>query len=74
MVMVWCSDSTRGDGRSSLWSRIRLNLRNVPEAQRPVQEPLEVDFDPWAGLRRPEADQDGQRGPDTDGGHSSSTA
>jgi hypothetical protein len=41
-------DSMRG--RSSTWTRIRLNLRHVPEAQRPPQEPLEVDFDPWAGL------------------------
>ena len=40
-------DSMRG--RSSTWTRIRLNLRNVPEAQRPAQEALEVDFDPWAG-------------------------
>jgi bifunctional non-homologous end joining protein LigD len=37
-------------GRSSLWYRIRLNLRHVPEDQRPAQEPLEVDYDPWAGL------------------------
>jgi hypothetical protein len=36
-------------GRYSTWTRIRLNLRNVPEAQRPGQEALEVDFDPWAG-------------------------
>ncbi len=36
-------------GRSSTWTRIRLNLRNVPEGQRPRQEPLEVDFDPWKG-------------------------
>ncbi len=38
-------------GRSSLWYRIRLNLRHVPEAQRPPQEPLEVDYDPWTGFR-----------------------
>jgi bifunctional non-homologous end joining protein LigD len=38
-------------GRSSAWYRIRLNLRHVPEDQRPVQEPLEVDYDPWAGFR-----------------------
>jgi bifunctional non-homologous end joining protein LigD len=37
-------------GRSSAWYRIRLNLRHVPEDQRPPQEPLEVDYDPWAGL------------------------
>jgi bifunctional non-homologous end joining protein LigD len=42
-------DSMRG--RSSTWTRIRLNLRNVPEAERPSQEPLEVDYDPWASLR-----------------------
>jgi len=40
-------DSMRG--RSSTWTRIRLNLRNVPEPQRPPQEALEVDYDPWAG-------------------------
>jgi bifunctional non-homologous end joining protein LigD len=34
-------------GRSSLWYRIRVNLQHVPKAERPVQEPLEVDYDPW---------------------------
>jgi bifunctional non-homologous end joining protein LigD len=38
-------------GRSSAWYRIRLNLEHVPEAQRPPQEPLEVDYDPWASFR-----------------------
>jgi DNA ligase D-like protein (predicted polymerase) len=42
-------DSMRG--RSSSWYRIRLNLEHVPEAERPAQEPLEVDYDPWAGFR-----------------------
>jgi bifunctional non-homologous end joining protein LigD len=42
-------------GRSSIWYRIRINLQHVPEAKRPEQEPLEVDYDPWAGLARPEA-------------------
>jgi bifunctional non-homologous end joining protein LigD len=37
-------------GRSSTWTRIRLNLRNVPEALRPPQEALEVDYDPWDGF------------------------
>jgi bifunctional non-homologous end joining protein LigD len=37
-------------GRSSVWYRIRLNLQHVPADQRPAQEPLEVDYDPWAGL------------------------
>ncbi len=41
-------DSMRG--RSSTWTRIRLNLQHVPEAERPGQEPLEVDYDPWAGF------------------------
>jgi bifunctional non-homologous end joining protein LigD len=38
-------------GRSSVWYRIRLNLQHVPEAERPSQEPLEVDYDPWAGFQ-----------------------
>jgi bifunctional non-homologous end joining protein LigD len=41
-------DSMRG--RSSTWTRIRLNLRHVPEAERPSQEALEVDYDPWEGI------------------------
>jgi bifunctional non-homologous end joining protein LigD len=41
-------------GRSTTWTRIRLNLRNVPEAERPAQEPLEVDYDPWEGIEWPE--------------------
>ncbi len=36
-------------GRSSTWTRIRLNLQHVPEDERPEQEPLEVDYDPWNG-------------------------
>jgi DNA ligase D-like protein (predicted polymerase) len=40
-------DSMRG--RSSLWTRIRINLTRVPERERPPQEALEVDFDPWTG-------------------------
>jgi bifunctional non-homologous end joining protein LigD len=36
-------------GRSSIWYRIRVNLQHVPEAERPPQEPLESDYDPWAG-------------------------
>jgi bifunctional non-homologous end joining protein LigD len=38
-------DSMRG--RSSTWTRIRLNLQHVPEPERPAQEALEVDYDPW---------------------------
>ncbi|GGE84778.1 non-homologous end-joining DNA ligase [Mycetocola zhadangensis] len=36
-------------GSSSLWYRIRVNLQHVPENERPMQEALEVDYDPWAG-------------------------
>jgi len=38
-------------GRSTTWTRIRVNLRHVPDAERPSQEPLEVDYDPWEGFR-----------------------
>ncbi len=34
-------------GRSSTWTRIRLNLRHVPEAERPVAEAPDPDYDPW---------------------------
>jgi bifunctional non-homologous end joining protein LigD len=44
-------DSMRG--RSSTWTRIRLNLRNIPPERRPEQEALEVDYDPWIGLPDP---------------------
>jgi len=37
-------DSMRG--RSSTWTRIRVNLRNVPEALRPPQEKPDPDDDP----------------------------
>ena len=47
-------DSMRG--RSSTWTRIRLNLSRVPPERRPSQEPLEVDYDPWEGLRRGQPD------------------
>ena len=33
-------------GRSSTWTRIRVNLRHVPEAQRPAQETPDPDDDP----------------------------
>ncbi len=52
-VMV---DSMRG--RNTTWTRIRVNLRNVPQADRPAQEALEVDYDPWAGYTGP--DRSGQ--------------
>jgi len=33
-------------GRSSTWTRIRINLEHVPPELRPEQEALEVDYDP----------------------------
>jgi len=35
-------------GRSSTWTRVRVNLEHVPEALRPGQEPRDPDYDPWA--------------------------
>jgi bifunctional non-homologous end joining protein LigD len=35
-------------GRSSIWYRIRVNLQHVPESERPPQEALESDYNPWA--------------------------
>ena len=40
-------DSMRG--RSTTWTRIRVNLRHVPEAERPPAEPPDPDYDPWRG-------------------------
>jgi hypothetical protein len=37
-------DSMRG--RSTNWTRVRVNLRNVPEAQRPKQEKPDPDHAP----------------------------
>jgi len=47
-------DSMRG--RSSTWTRIRVNLRHVPEDLRPPQETPDPDDDPtreWRELKRP---------------------
>src|SRR5438128_2547470 len=38
-------DSMRG--RSSTWTRIRINLRHVPEGERSPEEPPDPDYDPW---------------------------
>jgi DNA ligase D-like protein (predicted polymerase) len=37
-------DSMRG--RSSTWTRIRVNLRHVPEGERPAEDPPDPDYDP----------------------------
>jgi hypothetical protein len=53
-------DSMRG--RSTTWTRIRVNLRHVPESERPAEEPPDPDYDPWrdSGRMRP-----GSRAPKT---------
>jgi bifunctional non-homologous end joining protein LigD len=33
-------------GRASAWYRVRINLKNVPEAERPPQETPDPDYDP----------------------------
>jgi DNA ligase D-like protein (predicted polymerase) len=42
-------DSMRG--RFTLWYRIRVNLEHVPVDERPPQEPLDADYDPWSQYR-----------------------
>jgi DNA ligase D-like protein (predicted polymerase) len=54
-------DSMRG--RSTTWTRIRVRLSNVPEELRPGQEPLEVDYDPWAGFEWPDRSGQLERSP-----------
>jgi DNA ligase D-like protein (predicted polymerase) len=54
-------DSMRG--RSTTWTRIRVNLSNVPAELRPEQEPLEVDYDPWAGFAWPDRSGQLERAP-----------
>jgi bifunctional non-homologous end joining protein LigD len=50
-------------GRSSLWYRVRVNLIHVPEADRPPQEALDPDFDPWAGYEWPDRSGQLERAP-----------
>jgi DNA ligase D-like protein (predicted polymerase) len=38
-------------GRSTTWTRVRVNLRHVPEAERPAEETPDPDYDPWRGFR-----------------------
>jgi hypothetical protein len=40
-------------GRSSTWTRVRVNLEHVPEELRPAQEALDPDYDPWHGFKPP---------------------
>jgi bifunctional non-homologous end joining protein LigD len=56
-------DSMRG--RSSTWTRIRVNLRHVPEAQRPPQETPDPDDDPtreWRQWRKNKAEKKEKNG------------
>ncbi len=50
-------------GRSSLWYRLRVNLIHVPEADRPAQERLDPDYDPWAGYEWPDRGGQLERAP-----------
>jgi DNA ligase D-like protein (predicted polymerase) len=50
-------------GRSSLWYRVRVNLAHVPEAERPPQEPLDPDYDPWQGYEWPDRSGQLERSP-----------
>ncbi|MGO9206072.1 MAG: DNA polymerase domain-containing protein [Candidatus Limnocylindrales bacterium] len=34
-------------GRYTTWTRVRVNLQHVPEADRPPQEALDPDYSPW---------------------------
>jgi len=53
-------DSMRG--RSTTWTRIRINLRHVPENERPAEETPDPDYDPW---RSPDREPPGSRAPKT---------
>jgi bifunctional non-homologous end joining protein LigD len=52
-------DSMRG--RSSTWTRIRVNLRKVPDGLRPVQETPDPDDDPTRDWRNRRASKQHQR-------------
>ena len=54
-------DSMRG--RSTTWTRIRINLRNVPEDERPPQEALDPDFNPWSEYEWPDRSGQLERAP-----------
>ncbi len=54
-------DSMRG--RSTTWTRIRVNLEHVPQEERPEQEALEVDYDPWQGFEWPDRSGQLERAP-----------
>jgi hypothetical protein len=50
-------------GRYKTWTRIRVNLRNVPEDQRPAEEAPDPDYDPWTGWKPGQPRPQGSRPP-----------
>jgi bifunctional non-homologous end joining protein LigD len=44
-------DSMRG--RSSTWTRVRVNLTHVPQAERPAEEPPDPDYEPFGSGAAP---------------------
>ncbi|MFO0668972.1 MAG: hypothetical protein U0235_04980 [Polyangiaceae bacterium] len=57
-------------GRSSTWTRIRVNLRSVPEGERPPEEPPDPDDDPtreWRAATKKPKKSSGDPPPDTEG-------
>ena len=50
-------------GRFTTWTRVRVNLEHVPEADRPAQEPLDPDYDPWAEFEFPDRSGQLERAP-----------
>ena len=50
-------------GRSTIWWRVRVNLRHVPEKDRPEAEPPDPDYDPWQGYEWPDRSGQPQRAP-----------
>jgi bifunctional non-homologous end joining protein LigD len=68
-------DSMRG--RSSTWTRIRVNLRNVPEEVRPKQETPDPDEDPtraWRDAMRGKWEEGSEKRGTTGGGPDSTRA
>jgi len=49
-------------GRSTTWTRVRVNLRHVPPEARPPAEPPDPDYDPWRDAGR---GRSGSRAPNT---------
>ncbi|HLY35805.1 MAG TPA: DNA polymerase domain-containing protein [Candidatus Limnocylindria bacterium] len=55
-------------GRFTLWWRVRINLRHVPDELRPPQEPPDPDYDPWAEHEWPDRSRQPGRAPRRTGG------